>query len=97
MLRVDAAPFWARLEATSMKDGKGEYLCRIVISDITKHKQVENALGESEKLYHSLFEHMLNGLAYCRMHFDDKGRPYDFTYLSVNNAFETYGRIMGAG
>ena len=31
---------------------------------------------------------MLNGYAYCRMHFEDH-RPVDWTYLRVNQAFET--------
>ncbi len=42
---------------------------------------------ESEKLYRSVFGHMLNGLAYCRMVFDE-GKPHDFIYLAVNAAFE---------
>ena len=55
--------------------------------DITKRKQVEAALSRSEKLYHSLFENMLNGFAYCKMIFlHDK--PHDFVYLDVNSAFE---------
>jgi PAS domain S-box-containing protein len=41
---------------------------------------------ESEKLYQSLFEHLLNGFAYCRMLFED-GKPVDFVYLAVNDAF----------
>ena len=45
------------------------------------------ALRESEKLYRSLFENMLNGFAYCRMLFEN-GEPRDFVYLSVNTAFE---------
>jgi PAS domain S-box-containing protein len=51
--------------------------------------QARVALRESEKLYRPLFENMLNGSAYCQMHFDDNDRPSDFTYLSVNSAFET--------
>ena len=43
---------------------------------------------QGEKLYHSLFDHMLNGFAYCRMLFD-QGVPRDFIYLAVNEAFET--------
>ncbi len=35
----------------------------------------------------SLFEGMLNGLAYCRMFFDAAGQPEDFVYLDVNSAF----------
>ncbi len=36
----------------------------------------------------SLVEHMLNGLAYCRMLFE-AGRPVDFVYLYTNPAFES--------
>ena len=51
-------------------------------------KRFEEKLMKSERLYRSLFDNMLNGFAYCRMDFDDNGRPVDFTYLSVNAAFE---------
>jgi len=44
-------------------------------------------LNRSEELYRSLFDNMLNGLAYCRMLFD-KGQAEDFIYLHVNKAFE---------
>jgi len=47
------------------------------------------ALWESERLYRSLFENLLNGFAYCRMLFED-GKPLDFVYLAVNAAFETH-------
>jgi len=43
---------------------------------------------ESERRYRSLFEHMLNGVAYCVMQYDAQGRPVDFLYLDVNAAFE---------
>ena len=51
-------------------------------------RQSHAALRESEQRFRSLFENMLNGFAYCRMLFDE-GRPQDFIYLAVNNAFET--------
>ena len=47
----------------------------------------EEALRESERLYRSLFDNMLNGFAYCRMLYD-KDRPLNFIYLKVNKAFE---------
>lgn len=39
-----------------------------------------------------LFEHMLEGYAYCRIMFDAEGRPDDFAYVDVNPAF---GRLTG--
>ena len=52
------------------------------------------ALQESEKRYHSLFENMLEGFAYCKMIYDGEGHPADFIYLDVNAAFE---RLTGLG
>ncbi len=60
----------------------------VFFRDIAERKLSEQALKESEKLYRSLFENMLNGFAYCRMLFDDKGAPEDFIYLAVNQTFE---------
>ncbi len=40
-----------------------------------------------EKRYRQLFENMSEGIAYCRMLFDDSGRPTDFICLDVNTAF----------
>ncbi len=52
----------------------------------------ERELEESEIKYRSLFENMLEGFAYCRMFYDEKGSPADFSYLVVNQAFD---RIVG--
>jgi len=56
--------------------------------DITEHRRSEESHRESEAKYRSLFEHMQEGCAYCRMIFEN-GDPVDFTYVSVNAAFET--------
>ena len=58
-----------------------------VVRDISRRKQAEEALQRSEQRYRLLFEHMLDGFAYCRMVFDDQARPIDFVYLEVNAAF----------
>ena len=56
--------------------------------DISERMQSEAALQKSEGLYRSLFDNMLNGLAHCKMLFED-GRANDFVYLEVNDTFET--------
>jgi PAS domain S-box-containing protein len=47
----------------------------------------EKMLRESDQRYRSLFDNMLDGFAYCKMHFED-GKPQDFVYLNVNDSFE---------
>lgn len=50
-------------------------------------------LGESELKYRSLFENMLESAAYCRMIYDDNGRPSDWAYIDANASFkQTCGR-----
>ena len=51
----------------------------------------EVAAQRSEQHYRDLFENMNEGLAYCRMIFED-GQPTDFVYLAVN---EQFGRLTG--
>lgn len=40
--------FWTRIETTAMRDSEDNPLCRLVISDISAHRQAEEALSESE-------------------------------------------------
>ena len=84
----DGEVIW--IEARGMPDAKtdGSIHWDGFLIDITKRKRAEEALQESERLYRSLFENMLNGFAYCQMFFDDLDKPNDFTYLAVNSAFE---------
>ena len=49
------------------------------------------------KTYESLFEHMVNGVAYCQILFDEKN-AVDFIYLYTNPAFHTLtglGDVVG--
>jgi len=54
----------------------------------TSDRPHETGGQESEDLYRSLLNHMLNGFCYCQLLFNEQGRPVDFVYLTVNDAFE---------
>lgn len=87
--RKDGSLVWINLTVALVRGetGQPEYFIS-VIEDITKRKQAEAALRESETLYRSLFKNMLNGFAYCQMLFEDE-IPQDYIYLAVNDAFES--------
>jgi len=49
---------------------------------------------QTDTMYRSLFDNMINGFAYCRMIFDGE-TPQDFVYLSVNDSFEKQTGLKG--
>jgi PAS domain S-box-containing protein len=61
-------------------------------TDITGLRRAEEATRESDRRYHSLFENMLDGYAYCEAIFDEGSALVDFIYLDVNASF---GRLTG--
>jgi len=44
LLRKDATPFWARVEASTVQDGVGASVCRAVVSDTTERKRAEEEI-----------------------------------------------------
>jgi len=80
------------LIATAYLESGGARSVLISAQDITDRKRVEEALQASEQRFRSLFEHMLEGFAYCKMLYDEQNRPVDFVYLEVNRAF---GELTG--
>ncbi|MGA2964231.1 MAG: PAS domain S-box protein [Candidatus Korobacteraceae bacterium] len=84
--RKDGSTFPVEVSATGETiDGTRTILS--VVRNITERKRTEAKARQSEQLYHGLFDHMSEGLAYCRMVFEN-GEPRDFVYLAVNRAFE---------
>ncbi|MFZ0943157.1 MAG: PAS domain S-box protein [Syntrophobacteraceae bacterium] len=84
--------------AAPIKDDTGKISGAVLVfHDVTGRRRAREALRASEEHYRSLFDNMLNGYAYCKMHFE-QDRPIDFTYLDVNGAFETLtglGDVVG--
>jgi PAS domain S-box-containing protein len=74
--------------AAPIKDDTGKTSGAVLVfHDVTERRRAREALRASEEHYRSLFDNMLNGYAYCKMHFE-QDRPIDFTYLDVNGAFK---------
>jgi len=64
-----------------------EDLATYVAIGVAKQK-ADEVLRSSEESYRSLFGNMAEGYAHCRMIFNG-GRPEDFIYINVNEAFGT--------
>jgi PAS domain S-box-containing protein len=75
------------LSISPIKNQEGEIIgASTIAQDIADRKLADNALEESEEHFRSLFDNMINGYAHCRMLYE-QGRPVDFIYLDVNEAF----------
>jgi PAS domain S-box-containing protein len=59
-----------------------------ILRDITERKKVDAALKESEQNYRFLFTNMMDDFALCKIVLDKNGKPIDFVYLEINDAFE---------
>ena len=74
---------------TPSHDAAGEIVGVVIrVHDVTRRRRAEGRQREIEQRFSLLFENMLEGFAYCRMLYDESGRPDDFVYLTVNPAFE---------
>jgi PAS domain S-box-containing protein len=90
--RKDGRMIWISLTValTRKADTTPDYFIA-VIEDISSRKLIEETLKASEHSYQSLFENTLEGIAHCRMIYEE-GKLPDFIYLEVNDAF---GNLTG--
>ena len=79
ILRADAS-FWARLDVTAAQDADGAPTCRVVASDITDRKRVEDALQASQQAKYEQVVSMISDVVW-RYEIDGQGRFVD-SYIS---------------
>jgi diguanylate cyclase (GGDEF)-like protein/PAS domain S-box-containing protein len=82
----DGSVFNALLDCQQKKTGN-ESSIRVVLTDISARKRMEDMRRQSEERYRSLYDNMLEGYAQCRIIYES-GQPKDYIYLNVNASFE---------
>ncbi|HVO10295.1 MAG TPA: PAS domain S-box protein [Vicinamibacteria bacterium] len=88
-LRKDGSETWVNVNMAVLRDVAGQPVRTLgAIEEISERRAAAEAVQRSEQRYRRLFENMQEGLAGCRMLFDEHLRPVDFVYLDVNEAFE---------
>jgi two-component system, cell cycle sensor histidine kinase and response regulator CckA len=95
LIRRDGGEHAIADSGAPIRNEKGEIEGAVLVfRDVSRERQVQEALKDSEEHYRSLFLNMLNGFAYCRMIYRD-GKPDDFIYLAVNGAFSKLTGLVG--
>ena len=96
IIRPDGTERWIEHLCQAVVGDGGEVLGRRGSNrDITQRKEAQGALQTSDRRYRLLFTGMLEGFAYCRMILDPEGRPVDWVYLDVNEAFVRITGLQG--
>jgi PAS domain S-box-containing protein len=80
---------WLSLKINIMHDATGLPLYRNgFVSDITERKKAEEVLRESEELYRTRFNALIEGFCVIEVVFDSAEKPVDYRFLEINEAFE---------
>ncbi|MCW4024258.1 MAG: GAF domain-containing protein [Candidatus Bathyarchaeota archaeon] len=58
------------------------------LNKILKQRRIEAQLRQAKEQYQALFQNMNEGVAFCKLLYDENGVPDDFLYLETNKAFE---------
>ncbi|MBD3638100.1 MAG: PAS domain S-box protein [Crocinitomicaceae bacterium] len=88
-VRKDGTKFWANVTMTAIHDENDDVIGYSKITkDLTEAKIAQERLETSEAQSKALIENMMDGFAHCRIILNKKGKPVDWEYLYVNNAFE---------
>jgi len=84
----DGSLHWFMAVGQPLRNEDGKMIRYIgTLIDTTERRTLLESVRQSESDYRSLFENMLNGLAYCQMMYDGNSAT-DFIFLKVNPKFE---------
>jgi len=79
---------WLMARGKTIRNAHGDPVKMVgIVIDITENKLSEKLRIESNLRYSLLVDNMREGIAYCRMIYED-GSPVDFMYEQVNARFE---------
>ena len=67
--------------------GNGRRELRGIVLDITRQRQAEDQLRQSEERYRTLFDSVDVGVCVIDMLRDAAGHPYDYRFIEINPAF----------
>ncbi|MDQ3687975.1 MAG: PAS domain S-box protein [Acidobacteriota bacterium] len=80
---LPSADVWFGVSAYPSVDGLS-----VFFRDVTKRKQAEKRLRESEERYRTLFNSIDEGFCIIELIFDDMGKPRDYRFVEFNPTFE---------
>jgi PAS domain S-box-containing protein len=63
-------------------------MCAAIFNDVSEKVRAEEAIKESEQRFRDLFSEMMSGSALHEIVCDEAGKPVDYRFLEVNEAFE---------
>lgn len=88
-IHADGSRRWLSVRGLVERDERGAAVGMPGFAvDITRIKDAEAALRESEAKYHSLFDSIDEGFCILQMIYDDQGKAVDYHYVETNRIFE---------
>ena len=83
-------PFWVEVTGKPVVVDDQVVAINCIMRDASERKRAENLLRASEEELRLLIQNSFSGIALHKMVFDAAGKPVDFVFLSVNQAFERH-------